>query len=37
MKNKVEKRQQTISFIESLVDKGVLNKDSQGNINIFEI
>jgi hypothetical protein len=33
MENEVQKGEQAISFIESLVDKGVLHKDLQGNIN----
>ena len=32
MEQKVNKRQETIQFIESLVDKGVIHKDTEGNI-----
>jgi len=37
LEKKVKKGEETISFIESLVDKRVLYKDSKGNINYFEI
>jgi hypothetical protein len=37
MQQMAQKGQEAVNFIESLVQRGVLHRDQNGNVNVFEI